>query len=122
MLELNDLRKVSFSSTGHGTCQFFPQFVFTKYILTCLYYQNPNDGSKISDREVRKNTHTEGKGHCKDKISVSKRIHIFSCTAMIAKHLTQTFTLTCCQLTLIYCPYFSIMFTIRSMILKSTLY
>ena len=68
---------------------FSPQFVFTKYILTCLYYQNPNDGSKISDREVqKKNVHIKSKGQCKDKISVSKRIHIFSCTAMIAKHLT----------------------------------
>ena len=54
----------------------------------CLYYQNPDDGSKINDREVQKNTHIKSKGQCKDKISVSKRIHIFSCTTMIAKHLT----------------------------------
>ena len=50
--------------------------------------QNPDDGSKINDREVQKNTHIKSKGQCKDKISVSKRTHIFSCTAMIAKHLT----------------------------------
>ena len=41
---------------------------------------------------------------------------------MIAKHLTETFTLTCYRLTLIYCPYFSIMLTIRSVILKSMLH
>ena len=51
----------------------------------CLGYQNSNNGSKINDREVQKNTHV---GQCKDKISVSKRIHIFSSTAMTAKHLT----------------------------------
>ena len=38
---------------------------------------------------------------------------------MIAKQLTYTFILTRCRLTLIYCPYFSIMLTIRSVILKS---
>ena len=38
---------------------------------------------------------------------------------MIAKHLTYTFILTCCQLTLIYCPYFCVMFTIRSVILNT---
>ena len=54
----------------------------------CLYYQNPDDGSKISDREVQKNTHIKSKGQCKDKISVSKRINIFSCTTVTAKHLT----------------------------------
>ena len=38
---------------------------------------------------------------------------------MIAKQLTYTFISTRCRLTLIYCPYFSIMLTIRSVILKS---
>ena len=33
----------------------------------CLSYQNPNDGSKINDREVQKNTHIKSKGQCKDK-------------------------------------------------------
>ena len=41
------------------------------------------------------------------KISVTKRIHIFLCTTMIVKHLTQTFILICCRLTLTYCPYFT---------------
>ena len=54
----------------------------------CVCYQNPDDRSKINDREVQKNTNIKSKGQCKDKISVSKRIHIFSCTTMIAKHLT----------------------------------
>ena len=49
---------------------------------------NPDDGSKINDREVQKNTHIKSKGQCEDKISVPKRIHIFSCTTMTAKHLT----------------------------------
>ena len=70
--------------------------------------------------EVQKNTHIKSKGQCKDKISVSKRIHIFSCTTMIAKHLIQTFILPCYRLSLIYCPYFSIMLTIRQVILRST--
>ena len=33
----------------------------------CLCYQNPDDGSKINDREVQKNAHLKGKGQCKDK-------------------------------------------------------
>ena len=41
---------------------------------------------------------------------------------MIAKHLTHIFVLPCCQLTLIYCPYFIIIFTIRSVVLKSILH
>ena len=83
----------------------------------CLRYQNPDDGSKFHDREVQKNT----QGQWKYKISVSKRIHIFSCTTVIAKHLTKTFMLTCCWWTLI-CPCLSIMLTIRSVILKSPLH
>ena len=39
-------------------------------------------------RYKKKNTHIKSKGQCKNKISVSKRIYIFSYTAMIAKHLT----------------------------------
>ena len=35
---------------------------------------------------------------------------------MIVKHPTYTFILTCCRLTLIYCPYFYIMLTIRPVI------
>ena len=34
-----------------------------------------------------KNTHIKSTGQCKEK-KVSQKIHIFSCTAMIAKHLT----------------------------------
>ena len=41
---------------------------------------------------------------------------------MTAKHLTQTSVLTCCQLTLIYCPYFSIVLIIRPVIFKSMLH
>ena len=74
--------------------------------------KNLDDGSKINDREVKKNTHIKSKCQCKDKMSVSKRIYIFSCTTMIAKHLAETFILACCRLTLIYCPYFSIMLNI----------
>ena len=33
----------------------------------CLCYQNPDDGSKINDREVQKNIHIKSKGQCKDK-------------------------------------------------------
>ena len=40
---------------------------------------------------------------------------------MIEKHLTYTFILTCCLLTLIYCEYLCIIFTIRSVIMKSIL-
>ena len=54
----------------------------------CLCYQNPDDGSKINDKEVQKNTHIKSKGQCKYKISVSKRVHIFSSKTMTAKHLT----------------------------------
>ena len=32
----------------------------------CLYYENPDDGSKIDDREIKK-IHTKSKGQCKDK-------------------------------------------------------
>ena len=73
-------------------------------------------GVKLAER------YTKSVSKVENKVSVSKRIHIFSCTTMIAKHLTQTFILTCCRLTLIYCPYFSIMLTIRSVILKSILH
>ena len=79
-------------------------------------------GVKLMTERYKKNTHIKSKGQCKDKISVSKRIHIVSCATMIAKHLTQTFILTYCRLTLIYCLYLSIMLTIRAVILKSTLY
>ena len=60
------------------------------------------------------------KGQCKDQ-EVSKQIHIFSCAIMIAKHLTSTIILTCCQLALTYCPYFCVILTITSVILKSIL-
>ena len=36
---------------------------------------------------------------------MSQKIHISSWIKVIAKYLTQTFILTCCQLNLIYCPY-----------------
>ena len=78
-------------------------------------------GVKLMTERYKKYS-KKSKGQFKDKLSASKRIHIFSCTKMIAKHLTQTFILTCCRLTLIYCPYFSIMLTIRSVILKPTLH
>ena len=54
----------------------------------------------------KKNTYIQNKGQCKDK-SMSQKVHIFSCTAMIVKHLTLTFRfiLTYCQL---------IQFTVRS--------
>ena len=42
----------------------------------CLYYQNPNDGSKINDREVHKNLHIKVKGQCKDKC-LKKNLYIF---------------------------------------------
>ena len=42
----------------------------------CLYYQNPDDGSKINDREVQKNTHIRSKGQCKDKC-LKKNSYIF---------------------------------------------
>ena len=42
----------------------------------CLYYQNPDDGSKINDREVQKNTHIKSKGQCKDKC-LKKNSYIF---------------------------------------------
>ena len=44
----------------------------------------------MSERHIQKNTRIKSKGQCKDRTSVSKRIHMFSCTAMTAKHLTQT--------------------------------
>ena len=56
------------------------------------------------------------------KIDQRHRKFIVFCTAMIVKHLTLTFLLTCCWLTLIYCPYFCIMVTIRSVIMKSTMH
>ena len=62
----------------------------------CLCYQNPGDGSKFNQREVQKHAHIKSKGQCKYKISVSKRIHIFSCTTMNAKQLTMKFILNCC--------------------------
>ena len=43
----------------------------------CVCYQNPDDGSKINDREVQKNTHKKSKGQFKDKISVSKEFIYF---------------------------------------------
>ena len=33
----------------------------------CLCYQNPDDGSKINNREVQKNTHKKSKDQFKDK-------------------------------------------------------
>ena len=84
MLELNRLRKVSFS--------FHKAWNMTN---DCVCYQNPDDGSKFNDREVQNNTHLKSKGQCKYKISVSKRIRTFSSTTMIAKHLTKAFILTC---------------------------
>ena len=38
--------------------------------------KNPNDGSKINDREVQKNTHIKSKGQCKDKC-LKKNSYIF---------------------------------------------
>ena len=46
---------------------------------------------------------------------------IFFYTAIIVKQLTLTFILTCCQLTLIYCRYFWIVLTIRSVITKNNM-
>ena len=42
----------------------------------CLCYQNPDDGSKINDREVQKNTHIKNKGQFKDKC-LKKNLYIF---------------------------------------------
>ena len=42
----------------------------------CVCYQNPDDGSKINDREVQKNTHIKSKGQCKDKC-LRNNSHIF---------------------------------------------
>ena len=47
----------------------------------CLYYQNPDDESKINDREVQKNTHIKNKSQCKDKISIF--LHNNDCTPYI---------------------------------------
>ena len=44
-------------------------------------------GVKLMTERYKKNTHIKSKGQCKDKISVSKRIHIVSCATMIAKTL-----------------------------------
>ena len=79
----------------------FYQIHFNMANDSVMYYQNPDDGSKVNDREIQKNTHLKCKGQCKYKISTSKRFHIYYCTAMIAKQLTQTFILTCCRLTLL---------------------
>ena len=46
------------------------------YQLLCLCYQNPDDGSKINDKEVQKNTHIKCKGQCKDKC-LKKNSYIF---------------------------------------------
>ena len=32
--------------------------------MIVLCYQNPDDGSKINDREVQKNIHIKSKGQC----------------------------------------------------------
>ena len=44
--------------------------------LLCLCYQNPDDGSKINDREVQKKTHMKSKGQCNDKC-LKKNSYIF---------------------------------------------
>ena len=41
-------------------------------------------GVKLMTERYKKR-YMKSKGECKDKISVAKRIHIFSCTTMIAK-------------------------------------
>ena len=66
-------------------------------------------------------TYIQNKGQYEDE-STSQKINIFSFTTMIAKHLTLTCILTCCQLTLIYCPFFCIVLAITSVILKSKLH
>ena len=43
----------------------------------CLCYQNPDDGSKINDREVQKSTHKKSKGQFKDKIVSQKKFIYF---------------------------------------------
>ena len=42
----------------------------------CVSYQNPDDGNKINDREVQKNTHKKSKGQFKDKC-LKKKSYIF---------------------------------------------
>ena len=76
-------------------------------------------------RKSGKNFVREKLNTCKNFITFPRLFFpdkVFSCTKMIAKHLTWTFILTYRRLTLIYCLYFSIMLTIRSVILKYTLH
>ena len=100
-----------FPHTGHGT---WPMIVsVTKTLMM---------GVKLMTR-VQKNTHLKSKGQCKDKcLKKNSYIFLHNNDRKTPYCSTETFTLTCCGLTLIYCPYFSIMLTIRSVILKSTLH
>ena len=87
----------------------------------CFYYQNPDDESKINDREVQKNTDIKCKGQCKDKISVSKRnscifLHSNDCKTL---YIDIYIGLLSINLNLLSVAYI-IMPTIRSVILKST--
>ena len=100
-----------FSHTGHGT---WPMIVsVTKTLMM---------GVKLMTR-VQKNTHLKSKGHCKDEcLKKNSYIFLHNNDRKTPYYSTETFILTYCGLTSIYCPYFSIMLTIRSVILKSTLH
>ena len=117
MLELTHLRKLSFSSRN------------LPVLFSICFYQihidMTNDcvsitktlmlGIKVTIKRYKKNARIKSKSQCKESKFHKNYVQLFSCTKMIAKHLTQTFILTCC-------PYFSIMLTIRSVILKSLLH
>ena len=67
------------------------------------------------NRGIKK--YMKSKGQCKDKRHKKKYIFLRNNDCE-----TYTFILTCCRLALIYWPYFIIMLTIRSVILKSILH
>ena len=86
----------------------------------CLCYQNPDDRSKINDREVQKNTHIKSSGQCKDKYL--KKNSYISLHKNDCKTPYIDIYIDLLSINLIYCPHFSIMLTIRSVMLKSTLH
>ena len=88
--------------------------------LTYTAYSNTGGIKKIIKDRYKKNTYIQIKGQCKDR-STPQKNHISSCTVMIPKQVTLKFTLTCCRLNLIYCPYCCIMLTIRSLVMKPIL-
>ena len=75
-------------------------------------------GVKLMTERYKKNTYIKSKRPCQCKEMSQKELLYFRAEQCLRNCLTQTFILTCCRLVLVYCLLFSIMLTIRSVILN----